>query len=177
MKRARKVALINVHEHPHSHYSAHWMIYVDGEDGNGYDWRAELLSYEPVAWVWNGARTSERPEGAPYPSYPPDPPRGSGPEVYVARQKLIDIEFARCPQPQYLIDSSSGHTQTRDEADTAAQQWVLSRVGEHRRPQPLATMDGTMAEALKAEADLAAAAKDWGRHDKIRGLLVADGRV
>jgi hypothetical protein len=144
-KQPRKVALINVHEHKREDYSAYWNISVQGDDAEGYRWEAKLMAYEPVGWLWKGKTTTERPD-APWPRYPGD--------VLVSQAKYLkmtpeqqavvradqDARRAECarifeanPKPVYLIAEEIGVEDTRDAADTAAQTWVLSRIGKFKR--------------------------------------------
>lgn len=143
MKQARKVALINVHDYPKSLYSAHWHIVVLGDDKEGYTWIAEIISNRPVGWLYKGERTPDRPPVA-EPRYPADRPVQHADYVKMsaeqqaaerAAQEARRVEIARIhseqPQPVYLIEEMQGWADTRDEADTGAQEWVLSRMPRH----------------------------------------------
>jgi hypothetical protein len=145
MKQPRKVALINVHEHKREHYSAYWNISVLGDDQEGYRWEAKLMAYEPVGWEWKGKVTKERPD-MPWPRYPGD--------VLVRQEQYLkmtpdeqaqvrasqDARRFECaaiheahPKAVHLIDEQIGVEDTRDAADTAAQKWVLARIGKFKR--------------------------------------------
>jgi len=119
-KQARKVALINVHEHKREHYSAYWNIGVLGDDAEGYRWEAKLLAYEPVGWKWKGKITEARPE-APWPMYPGDVPVRQAqylkmtPEEQAQVRAQQEARRAECtrifeahPKPVYLIDEAVG---------------------------------------------------------------------
>ena len=146
MKQARKVSLINVHDHKREDYSAYWNISVLGDDVEGYRWEAKLMAYDPVGWDWKGKTTKERPD-VPWPTYPGDVKvsqeryltMSSGQQEAVRRDQ--EVRRAMCaavyeqnPKPVYLIDEKMGVEDKRDAADTAAQKWVLARIGKFKRP-------------------------------------------
>lgn len=146
MKQPRKVAKINVADYPRERYSAYWAIGVTGSDEEGYRWQARILSYAPVAWMHQGKRTTERPD-VPAPAFLSD--------AHLARQAQYekmnstqqaaerarqDAFRAQCaaihaahPQAEHLLDEALDVTTTRDQADTAAQDWVLARIEKYRR--------------------------------------------
>lgn len=144
VKQPRKVALINVHDYPRSQFDAYWEISVDGDDRDGYHWHAKLIGYDPVAWDYQGNRTTHRPE-APFPHYP-DPTRISqadyfrmSPEQQANVRNLQDKYRATCaeiyeahPKAVHLIDEAVGFAEARDDADTAAQTWVLNAMESRR---------------------------------------------
>lgn len=147
-KRARTVDLISVHDYPADRYTAYWTIGVDGDDSLGYRWWAEIHTNKPHSWKHNGEVTAERPE-APDPNdfYPPDIPvlpKSASPEDQAAaalanevrRKRVMEIHAAH-PQPVHLIESETGTTDTRDEADRAAQTWVLKSMPKYKRKKPL----------------------------------------
>jgi len=145
-KQPRKVALIHVLDYPREDYSAYWNISVLGDDEEGYRWEAKLMSYDPVGWDYKGKVTEKRPD-VPWPTYPGDvrvtqaqyvkmPPEEQA--AVRRQQELRRLESAEIyeahPKPVYLLDEEMGTTDTRDEADTAAQQWVKARIGKLKRP-------------------------------------------
>lgn len=145
MKEARKVALINTADYPRSAYSAYWGIHVGGSDDEGYRWEAHLYSYEPCAWQWNGKVTPERPD-MPMPVYPPDVRVSqaqylemTGSQKAAVRQAQDDRR-AQCekiyeahPKPVHTLAEQTGVADTRDEADTAAQNFVLGEIEKYKR--------------------------------------------
>lgn len=160
-KQPRKVALINVFDYPRSRYSAYWIITVTGDDAEGYKWHAALFSCDqPVAWNWQGKVLPERPD-VPWPKYPADVPvkqhefermsAASKAKVIAAqderRRQCAEIYEAH-PKPVYLLEEEMGlftpqdvgsvedvGRAMRDEADRAAQEWVLERIGHYKRPE------------------------------------------
>lgn len=139
-KQARKVALINVADYPRDKFTVHWHIVVDGEEGLGYRWQATISAYKPIAWEFQGNRTTERPDVA-LPQYPADIPvkqheylqmtteeQQTVRDLQEARRELCSQIFEAHPKPVYQVDERIGVTTTRDEADTAAQQWVLEQM-------------------------------------------------
>lgn len=147
MKQPRKVALINVADYPRDEYGAFWEIGVQGSDEEGYEWRARLVSYEPLGYEWQGKVHKAWPAGVPTPAYPSDrhlPRQAQYVKMTLAEQEKVrrlQEEFRRrCaeiyethPKPVHLIEETLGAESTRDAADTAAQQWVLARIGKHKR--------------------------------------------
>lgn len=139
-KQARKVALINVHDYPRDRYTAYWTIGVDGNDDDGYRWWAEIHSYKPIAWMYDGKRTTERPGAAPA-AYPPDVPVTQAQYERMEPEDQADVRRAQDerraliakihgaqPKPIHVHLEEQGTTGTRDEADTAAQKWVLEQM-------------------------------------------------
>jgi hypothetical protein len=188
MKRPRKVALISVHDYPREDYSAYWAIEVSGSDEEGYRWAARIFSHEPVAWEWKGTKYTTRPE-APTPVYP-EPVK-----ITQAKYLLLDavaqekVRFSQdawreaCakvyeahPKALHLVDEALDVVKTRDEADTAAQTWVLERMPKYRRPN-LPTLTDAEIEASRLEYDAARARAEFGRCDQIRGRLRSRGVV
>lgn len=147
-KKARKVALINVADYPRDRYTAYWTIGVDGSDEDGYRWWAEIHSYKPIGWKYEGKVTAERPD-VPRPVYPPDVPAlpaddegkivatpeqiAKATEANEARRHRIADIHAAHPQPVHIHLEHRGVTDTRDEADTAAQKWVLANMPKFKR--------------------------------------------
>lgn len=188
MKRPRKVSLISVHDYPREDYSAYWAIEVSGDDIEGYRWAARLFSHDPVAWEWQDTRYEKRPD-APMPAYPGEVriPQSRydrlGPESQRVVRAQQDAWRARCaqvyeahPKPIYLIEEAVDVVSTRDEADTAAQSWVLVRMPKYRRSS---VSDLTEAEIdlMLDDYDRARAAKQFGRCDVIRGRLRSRGVI
>jgi len=148
MKQARKVALINVADYPRAKYSAYWSIGVDGDDEEGYRWHAEIHSYAPIGWRYKGKVTAERPN-VPQPQYPSDAHLARQaayermtPEEQAAERVRQDEFRAACaaihaahPQPVHAHDEQTGVTDTRDEADTQAQTWVLAQMKKYARKE------------------------------------------
>lgn len=145
MKQPRKIALINVAAYPREKYLAYWQIAVTGNDEEGYLWKAQIASYMPVGWQWNGKVTPERPD-VPEPVYPADIPvrqeqflkmqpaeqvRIMG-EQEARRQACAKIHAAH-PQPLYVVAEEQGTADVRDAADTEAQKWVLKQMPAMRR--------------------------------------------
>lgn len=147
MKQPRKVSLISVQDYPKSRYSAFWEIGVTGNDSEGYQWRARIVSYTPVGWEWKGKTHKERPIDAPVPAYPSDAhlARQADYERMTEEQQRDerarqDAFRAACaavheahPKPVYVIEETVGAESPRDAADTAAQQWVLDRMPQFQR--------------------------------------------
>ena len=146
MKQARKVALINVADYPREKFSAYWTIGVDGNDADGYRWWAEIHSYAPVGWKHKGRTTAERPD-VPMPSYPADLPKTAGVAEQDARRALCAKIHAAHPQPVHLLESETGTADKRDEADTAAQTWVLKNIKSYQRTEPPANRQAGYATA------------------------------
>jgi hypothetical protein len=174
MKRPKKVSLINVWDYPKNDYSAYWEIVIT--EGDPYKWEAKILSYEPVAWEHGGVVTSERPD-VQWPTYPPDLPAGATEEQREARLKLIQKLWDESPKPIHLLEVGGGTVGSRDEADEAAQQWVLSQMEAYRRDEPLHRYTDDEVDNLVATFDLARKSLDFARVDSIRGLLKAQGVV
>jgi hypothetical protein len=148
MKQPRKVSLINVADYPRDLYSAYWIISVRGSDEDGYRWQANILSYEPTGWEYQGKVTAERPADAPWPMYPPDVPvkqqqyEKMTPAAQAQVRAAQDVRRAECariyeahPKPTCAVAEQIGVADDRDAADTAAQTWVLEQMTLHRRPQ------------------------------------------
>lgn len=146
MKQPRKVALIDVRDFPRDKWSAYWTISVQGDDAQGYLWRAHIHAYEPVGWEWQGKVTEKRPD-APIPVYPADIPvrqdefvrmDAAAQAAVMAAQEKRRQECARIyeahPKPVYLLQETMGTTDTRDAADEAAQRWVLAQMPKYKRP-------------------------------------------
>ncbi len=138
---ARKVSLIETKDYPKEDYSAYWEVGV-GQNEKGFFFVINLMSYEPVAWLWEGKQTEERPD-YPMPAYPPCHPSDAvcdarhiphvPVELHLAhRDECMKIHAAH-PKPVHLIEQVKGEAKTRDEADTAAQQWVLGKIENYRR--------------------------------------------
>jgi len=79
------------------------------------------------------------------------------------------------PKAVHEIDHAVGVAKTKDEADTAAQTWVLDRIGKHRRAAPLRVLSDEDVKILVAEFDAARAKKDFAVVDRIRGVLKSQG--
>jgi len=146
-KQPRKVALINVADYPRGKYSAHWHIVVSGSEEEGYRWQATITSFAPIGWSFEGKTTKERPD-VPMPVYPSDVPitqaqylqmDGAGQSRVRAlqdeRRTLCAAVYEASPKPQFQLAEEIGVSDTRDEADTAAQQWVLAQMVSHKRPE------------------------------------------
>lgn len=173
MKKARKVALINIFNFPRELYSAHWEITVQGDELTGYRWSAKILSNTPIGWAYLGASTTERPD-MPWPTYPADLPLSATEAQVEARRKLCAEIYAAHPQPLFELDKTGPHlVMNRDDADTAAQQWVLERIGNYRKDVAPLT-DDQIKEAV-TEFDLARRIPDFARIDRARGRLAAHG--
>jgi hypothetical protein len=150
MKKARKVALINVRDCPREQYSAYWQIGVSGSDEEGWRWQARILSYQPIGYEHKGARMKEWPAGVAAPAYPSDAHlmrdaayRKLSPEAQEQERRRQAAFRAQCaavyeasPKPIHLIDETLGVEETKDAADTAAQNWVRAAMKAHKRPQP-----------------------------------------
>jgi hypothetical protein len=174
MKKARKVALISIFDYPRELYSAYWEIQVK-EVGDGYVWAAEILSLEPVSWTHDGVTTPQRPD-VPMPVYPPDLSKSATSEQQEARRKLCYHIYEANPKPDFRLEAHDWTTTPveRDEADAAAQQWVLGKMPAYKRNKVASLTDEKVAE-LVVEFDLSRAACDLGRVDMIRGRLKAHG--
>lgn len=187
MKRARKVALISVFDYPRSEYSAYWAIEVRGSDAEGYRWAARIFSHEPAGWEWEGKVTPERPDGLPEPVYPRDLPRlprnASADQVAsdVAAQETRRKEIAKIydahPKPVHLLDEAVDVVKTRDEADAAAQGWVLARIKDYRRAESLEPLTDDDVKQLVLELDAARMGRRYSTADRLRGRLKAQGIV
>lgn len=154
-KQPRKVALISVHDYPRDRYTAYWSIGVDGNDDEGYRWHAEIHSYAPIGWKHKGKSTAERPavaalampsdahlaREAQYEAMDPSQKAAERARQDEFRAKCAEIHAAN-PQPVHVHLDEQGVTDTRDEADTAAQQWVLARMKAFKRPAPAASKQG-----------------------------------
>ena len=188
MKRARKVALINVFDYPREDYSAYWAVEVHGADADGYRWAARLFSYDPVGWEWQGKVTAERPADLPLPQYPSDAHLARQ-DDYVKMTPIARLEERRrqdafraaCaavyeanPKPQYLLDEALDVAPTRDEADTAAQNWVLERICKYRRADAKPLSD-VMVAAMVEMFDEARRKGEYGKADRLRGRLKSAG--
>lgn len=186
MKRASKVALISVYDYPRADYSAYWAIEVSGDDIEGWRWASRIFSHEPVGWDYKGTKHTTRPE-APEPVYPPAP--ATRQEQYLrltpALQETVraqqDAWRAKCseiyeahPKALYLLEEALDVVKTRDEADTAAQNWVLERMEKYRRAELPAFSDEEI-DAMLDAFDVARASKDFGTCDRIRGRLRSRG--
>jgi len=161
-KQARKVALINVADYPRDKFNVHWHIVVDGEDGLGYRWQATISAYKPIAWDFEGKRTAERPDVT-LPQYPADVPvkqheylqmtaeeQQKVREMQDARRDLCSQIYESHPKPVYQVAEQVGVADTRDEADTAAQTWVLAQMAkpEFKIPEKPANPQGGYALAM-----------------------------
>jgi hypothetical protein len=146
VKQPRKIALINVADYPRDLFNAYWEISVDGNDEDGYHWHAKLISYKPIAWDFDGNRTDERPD-VPEPRYPEAPQIRQAEYVRMSAEQQANVRAIqdayrkRCaeiyeehPKPVTLIDEAVGFAEVRDDADTAAQTWVLSKIEDRRIP-------------------------------------------
>jgi hypothetical protein len=120
-KQLRKVALINVADYPREQYNAHWHISVQGNDVDGFMWKAQIHSFEPIGYQWQGKTTPQWPEGVARPVYPPDVPVRQ--EQYLkmtpaeqaqvrAQQEVRRAECSRIfessPKAIHLHDENSG---------------------------------------------------------------------
>lgn len=144
-KQPRHVALIDVRDFPRGRYTAFWEIVVQGAADEGYRFHAKLISYEPIAWSYQGNVTPERPD-VPEPVYPKDVPvrqaeyaamtADEQSQVRAAqdarRRKIAEI-YEATPKPVTQVDELIGVADTLDEADTLAQQWVLAEMPKYRR--------------------------------------------
>jgi len=136
-KSPRKIALINVADYPKSKYSAYWDISVNGDDDVGYFYNARIVSYTPISWLYKGERTENRPNVA-GPKYPA-PPKPTG-ILSVDKKNADDFrkvcaeEHASCPVPVHVAYETGNNIDdpiaARDDADTVAQEWVLSKIEE-----------------------------------------------
>lgn len=140
-KQARKVALINIADYPRDRYTAYWTIGVDGNDEEGYRWWAEIHSYKPIGWKHDGKVTKERPDvdqismpsdahllrQADYERLTPEEQAKERDRQDAFRQRCAEVH-AENPQPVHVHLDERGVTDTRDEADTAAQKWVLGQM-------------------------------------------------
>lgn len=168
-KRARKVALVDVKDCCRATHDAYWQIGVTGTDELGYRWQAKIMAYEPVGWDFRGKVTKDRPKHA-APVYPSDAHlmrqtefqhleelarTGTDEQVELARariaQALADQDAFRVecrriyeahPKPVYLVDEEIGVADTKDQADTAAQEWVRERMKGRRRPKAAPAVAG-----------------------------------
>lgn len=131
VKSKRSVDLINVHDYPREKYSAYWQIAVGGNDRDGYMFKAQILSYTPLAWLWQGKKHALRPNVL-EPEYPKPPHGGNAIQMNEWRNKVVAIHEQQ-PQPIYLYDEKAGAALTRDEVDTMAQRWVLNNIEKYRR--------------------------------------------
>lgn len=128
-KQARKVALINVHDYPRDKYSAHWHIVVLGDDVEGYKWQATISHNTlPQGYMFEGKLHKEWPQGVKEPVYPADLPRNASAEQQEARRVQCSHIYEASPKPVYTLEEETGTADSRDEADTAAQSWVLERI-------------------------------------------------
>jgi len=145
-KQPRKVALINVADYPREEFSAHWHIVVTGSDEEGYRWQANITAYQPIGWLHGGKTSKERPD-VPFPVYPPQVPVLQAQYLKMSSAQQAQVRLAQdkwraacaeiyeaAPKPLYNLDEQIGVTSTRDEADTAAQQWVLAQMPKYKRP-------------------------------------------
>jgi hypothetical protein len=175
MKRPRKVALISVHDYPREDYSAHWAINVNGSDTEGYRWAAQIIAHDaPVAWLWKDSKFTTRPTDVPMPVYPADLPKGATAAQQEARLKECYRVYEAHPKPLYVIDEALDVTKTRDEADAAAQQWVLSKMPAFRRPS-VPTLTDAEIEKMLDDYDAARLDKQFGTCDRIAGKLRSRG--
>lgn len=162
MKQARKVALINVADFPKEAYSAYWEIHVDDSDpeNDGYRWRARMMARQPVGWFWKGKTTTDRPD-VPEAVHPKDVPvsqvmylklpaadQAKVRSAQQARRDAIGKIDDALPRPVFLLSDTAGMESTRDEADTAAQQWVLDHIEAYKIPAPAANPQAGYALAL-----------------------------
>lgn len=141
-KSPRKVSLIAVKDFPKEKYSAYWLITVDGDDVNGYTYRVEIIAFEPVSWLFEGKVTEERPDH-PMPAYPHGYPsddvcKAKGlpcipVEKHLAHRDECIAIYEAHPKPLFDLEETAGSGKTRDEVDTAAQQWVLDKIENYRR--------------------------------------------
>lgn len=149
MKKARKVSLIDVRDCPRQEYSAHWHIVVLGDDAEGYVWKARIEANQPVGYLWKETVHPTWPTDVPKLAYPSDAhlarddayAKMSPSEQAVERAKQ-DAHRAACaaiyekqPKAVHLLAEETGTADTRDEADTAAQEWVRKEMKKHRRPK------------------------------------------
>lgn len=188
MKRPRKIALVNVFDCPREDYSAYWQIGVTGDDAEGYRWQARIMSYAPIGFDWQGKIHPSWPDGVATPVYPSDAHlardaqyKRMTPAEQVEEKKRQEAFRAECsriaeasPKPVYVIDEAIDACKTRDEADTAAQEWVKARIGKYRKPNLPALTEAEIKQQV-AEFDAARARKDVGSCDRIRGRLRSRG--
>lgn len=154
MKEARKVALVNIADYPREKYAGYWEIHVDDADpeNDGYRWRAAVHSHKPIAWLWKGKRTNERPN-VPQPEYPDPVPVKQGRYLKMSPADQAKVRAAQAewreacgkvhaahPQAVHLVEEKSGVAPTRDAADTAAQTWVKSAMEGLRYPKGAGTL-------------------------------------
>lgn len=132
-KQIRKVSLISVHDYHRSLYDAHWHIVVLGDDFEGYKWMSTIShNYTPQGYMYGGMFHRKWPEGVSAPIYPRDLPRIATPQEQEARRTQCSLIYIASPKPVYVLEEAQGVTDTRDEADTAAQKWVLERIEKYR---------------------------------------------
>ena len=91
------------------------------------------------------------------------------------RRAQVSVVQEMHPKAIHEIDHAVGVAKTRDKADTAAQTWVLERIGKHRRASPLRVLSDEDVQILVAEFDAARAKKDFAVVDRIRGVLKSQG--
>jgi len=150
MKQPRKVALIDVRDCPRRDYDAYWQITVNGNDDEGWQWRAQLISYQPLGYEWKGKVRPSWPAGVPAPAYPSDAHLARQAEYLkmtteeqaaeIARQAAFRAQCASIydasPKAIHLIEETLGAETTKDAADTAAQEWVRAKMPAHRKGKP-----------------------------------------
>jgi hypothetical protein len=161
-KQPRKVALIDVRDYPRDKYSAYWVITVAGEEGLGYRWQVDVHSYTPVAWDYKGKVTTDRPD-VPQPVYPPDIQVKQPQFLKMTKVEQAEIRrqqearrqqcaaiYEANPKPVFNLAQQIGTTDTRDEADTAAQTWVKAEMEKYKKPElaPAANPQAGFALAL-----------------------------
>jgi hypothetical protein len=208
MKRVSGVALINIFDYPRNNYSAYWELAwpIPSSDPAtpGYVWKAAILSYEPVTWLYNGAHTETKPE-VPAPEYPRDLPVGlparatvgdypglrelalswgfiAGDSVTVeqiaaSRIRACERIHAKLPQPVHVLEEAVGAADTEDEARVAGQTWVLEHMPAYRRVAPLRNYTDEQIDGIVELFDVSRLRNppDFTRVDTIRGLLRANG--
>lgn len=141
-----KVSLINVADYPRGkkpgEYSAHWEIFVFGDDTTGYKYGAKMVSNEPCGWFWNGELGKNRPiveatgEEMPMPAYPVDPcPKPTTDEEKIIHQDHCQLclqIWESNPKAYHVLEETNGEAIEKDEADTICQEWVLARIENYK---------------------------------------------
>lgn len=160
MKRAKRPSLINVFEKPRNDYSAYWQIarpMPDPEGSGKWAWKAEILSYAPVAWLYDGQRHETRPN-VPPPVYPPDLPPGLP----------AGARLGSMPQLKPLVDviaplaATVPLTPASTVADLAAARIKAVEKVWETQPKPVHLLEAA-ADVADSEDDARLAAQRWVR--------------
>lgn len=93
------------------------------------------------------------------------------------RREVISLVSEMHPQPVFLLEEDGGIEPSADEADTAAQAWVLDRMPAYRRFKPLRSYGDDEIAAMVSMFDLARASRNFAEVDRLRGLLKSHGIV